>query len=102
MKFAVVLRSMLAWAKRMLHLGTDAGLDLLDLLGELPAGLGLVQRAAFAWAHGHVPSGALTGIRSLVGTLVAYIGEYVRFLAVHQFEPPRLLRRLLRLRMEPT
>lgn len=40
--------------KRMLDLGTDTGLDALDLLGQRIHGIGLVQQLAQPRAHGHM------------------------------------------------
>ncbi len=42
-------------AERMLGLGADAGLELLQFVNQLLASTVLVQRAALAWPHGHMP-----------------------------------------------
>lgn len=69
----------------MLHLGTDARLDLLHLVYQRVNGVVLfVQRSAFAWAHRDVPPHCLLGIRALVDTLVARITKPVCLLPVQQ------------------
>jgi hypothetical protein len=71
--------------KRVLHLGPDAGLDLLHLVYQRVNGVVLfVQRSALAWAHRDVPGDVLLCIRALVYTLVACITKPVCLLPVQQ------------------
>lgn len=70
--------------ERVLHLGTDAGLDSFDLADERVKRFAWVQRAAFARFHGHVPMHIGPGIGALVCTLVARIAKGVGFLAMQQ------------------
>lgn len=56
----------------MLHLGSDAGLELLHLVYQRVNGVVLlVQRFALARAHRHMPGDILAGIGALVHALVA-------------------------------
>jgi hypothetical protein len=73
-------------AQWVLDLGTDRGLDALDLVGEAVYGLGLVKRPALARSHRDVPGYFFRGIRELGCTLVASIGEDVLFISMQQ--PP--------------
>ena len=43
--------------KRVFHLGPDAGLDVFKSVEHRAHWAVLVQRPAFAWAHGHMPVG---------------------------------------------
>jgi hypothetical protein len=70
--------------ERVFDLGADAGLDLLDLLGDRLAGVAHVQYLAFARAHRHVPVHAGPGIGPLVSALVTRVAERIGFLAVQQ------------------
>ncbi len=69
----------------MLHLGPDAGLDLLHLVYQRINGVVLlVQRFALAWAHRHMPGDVLAGIGALVRALVARIPKGVCLLTMQQ------------------
>lgn len=68
----------------MRHLGPDAGLEFLDLVDQgIDRGF-LVQRPAFAWAHGNVPLQAVLCIRSLGGALLAAIAPGFGFVGVQR------------------
>ncbi len=53
--------------KRVFHLGTNAGLDLLNLLQHLTPRR-IRQRATFARSHGYMPNGRTPLLRSLLYT----------------------------------
>ncbi len=74
--------------ERVLNLGADAGLDLLDPLQLLrPAVPG--QRAALAGAHGHMPVDRNTDVLLALGhALVARIGEDILLVAMQQILCP--------------
>jgi len=60
--------------KRVLDIGSDAGVDLLHLVDQRVSGLVLsVQRFALVRAHSHMPGDILVGILALVSSLVARI-----------------------------
>ena len=71
--------------KRVLHLGTYAGFHLFELVQDGTYGAALVQRPAFARAHGHMPIGFdALNFFALGHTLVAGIGKHIGFLTVDQ------------------
>ena len=71
--------------KRMLHLGTDAGLELLHLVDQRVNGVVfLVQRFALTRAHCHMPGEILADIGAFVCALVARITKGVCLLAMQQ------------------
>ena len=67
-------------SKRMLHLGTDAGLEFLGLLNELAPGRVLLL-LALVRAHGYVPIHARR-FCSLSRALIPGVGKYHFFLAI--------------------
>ncbi len=72
-------------AKRMLDLGADSGLDVLDLIRDGVLRIAPVEQAAQAGAHGNVPArGDVLRVLALVHALVARIGEHFGFLPMHQ------------------
>ena len=70
--------------QRMLDLGTHAGLELLDLVDQGIDLIALVQRLAFARAHGNVPGDVLPDTGALVCALVARIPMDRRFPSMQQ------------------
>ena len=72
-------------AKRVLDLGPDAGLALLDFVHERVDGtVCLVELFALARTHGHLPLHVRPGIRTLVGAPVSRIGMDNGFLPMQQ------------------
>jgi hypothetical protein len=70
--------------KRVLDLGTHAGLQAFEFVDQLMRAPGLVQRGALARTHGHMPDHAVSRIGALVGTLVAGVGKDLSLLVMQQ------------------
>eukprot|EP00952_Eustigmatos_sp_NYUAD-ZCMA_P003416 14924-Eustigmatos_ZCMA.PRE.1 len=71
--------------ERMLHFRPDAGLHVLELVHERAHRRGLIQCAALARTHGHVPVGLdALGFFALAHALVARVGEHIALLPMHQ------------------
>jgi len=70
-------------AKRVLYLGAHAGLELLGLVQQAVPRRLVIQRAALARTHGHVPVHA-GGFRPLAGSSVARIGKHHVLLTTQQ------------------
>ena len=73
--------------KRMLHLGTDTGLDLFNPICQSVAGFGLVQRLALARHHGNFPVHAsvfVLNLLALFNASVARVGKDHFFLSMQQ------------------
>lgn len=71
--------------ERVLDLGTDARLEVFHLRGDRLLWIGRVEPSAQAGSQRDVPARAdVLRVLALVDALVAGIGEYVAFLAMHQ------------------
>lgn len=74
-------------AKRVLDLGPDAGLDLLQFIHELIDLAFGIELGALTRAHGDIPAHGLLGIRAFVRALVAGIAPSLGFFAVLYYIP---------------
>ncbi len=73
--------------KRVLHLGTNAGLGFLQSVHDRPHGRVLVQRLAVAGHHGHMPTDlpvTLNHLFAFVHATVAGVGKDIAFFAMEQ------------------
>ena len=71
-------------SERVLDLGSYAGRQSVELIGQLAKNLRPVECGALARAHRDGPSSALRGVWALVGTLVARIAESFALLPAQQ------------------
>lgn len=71
--------------ERVLYLGTDAGLELFDLVRDRIQRIALIQCPAFSDAHGHMPVDRhVRGFFTLANTLIPSVCINVCLLPVHQ------------------
>lgn len=72
----------------MFDLGTDAGLDLLDLVDHRRQRATQIQSLSLSGPHGHMPLGAPVNFRSLVDALIARIRKRIAFIPMQKGTGP--------------